>query len=310
MKSLNRFQKWAILTTGATYFLIMVGAFVRAAGAGLGCPDWPKCFDRWIPPTDISQVPAHIDPEKFNFALAWIEYINRLIGVSIGIFIFVTLILAIKNYRKTPRVLWPTFGAFIGVIYEGWLGSKVVASELMPRVVTAHMLVALLIVSLLLYATVCAFFPDGKPLPNLSKGRKNFGRFLFFGLVILLFQIGLGSMVRGNIELFLQNFPELNASIWFEKHELIDILHRNFAIVVSVYIFVVSLWIWKKYKLFKSMKVTTIILILLLIVQLAGGLGMVYGGLPPFLQVIHLIAGSLMMGALTVLLLLTYRLPE
>ena len=70
------FQFFAYLSTGMTYLLIFIGGLVRVSGAGMGCPDWPKCFDRWIPPTNIDQLPEHIDPSKFNIVLAWIEYSN------------------------------------------------------------------------------------------------------------------------------------------------------------------------------------------------------------------------------------------
>jgi len=93
----DAFQKLALATTATTYLLILVGGLVRAAGAGLGCPDWPKCFGSWVPPTGADQLPPGFDPAQFNPALAWTEYLNRLLGVLVGCLIFATLVAAITG---------------------------------------------------------------------------------------------------------------------------------------------------------------------------------------------------------------------
>jgi len=119
---LNRYQKVALTTVGATIFLIFVGGLVRASGAGLGCPDWPKCFGMWIPPTAASDLPSQFDVSQFNVFKTWTEYVNRLIGVVIGLLITATFVLSFR-YRKTePAVLYSSALAFVLVLVQGWLG--------------------------------------------------------------------------------------------------------------------------------------------------------------------------------------------
>ena len=55
---------------GVTYVLIVLGALVRANGAGLACPDWPLCFGEFIP--------------QFDFKVAF-EWGHRVLAGSVGI---------------------------------------------------------------------------------------------------------------------------------------------------------------------------------------------------------------------------------
>ena len=160
-QALLRYRKMAVITLAAVYFLILVGATVRASGAGMGCPDWPTCFGQWIPPTSEAQLPSDYQEvyadlgysdTQFNVVKTWTEYLNRVLGVSIGIMIFITAILSWSTRRVDPSIMKASVAAFLMVGFQGWLGSKVVASNLQPGMITVHMLVALAIVATLLFA--------------------------------------------------------------------------------------------------------------------------------------------------------------
>ena len=303
---LDQFQKFALATTVGTYLLIAVGALVRAAGAGLGCPDWPRCFGRWIPPTSAADVPLPYDASQFNFANTWTEYVNRLIGALVGLLIVTTLALAIRYYRRSPRVLWPTFAAFVLVLFEAWLGGQVVKSMLKPMVLTAHLVFALLIVSLLLYATVSAFFPPDGPKVQLPVRRVWVGRAAIAAGALVLLQVGLGALVRGQVQLLAE--AGVGRADWVAQLGLIDPIHRNAAVLTTAAVMGVAAlahsWVERDAWLRGACKVS----VALVLLQVVAGLALVYVGFPRAMQVAHLWLASLLLGALTVVAMLAYRL--
>lgn len=307
---MNRFQKWAAATTVATYALIMVGSLVRASGAGLGCPDWPKCFGRYYPPLNKSQVPDHIDADLFDFQLAWIEYTNRLLGVLVGFLILGTLYYAIKSHRQAPRVLYPVITAFILVLVQGWLGGQVVESGLKPALITAHLVLALIIVSLLLYATVSAFFPTVAPFQALPKQRRVLGWLALIVLGFTLVQAGIGASLRGELEIIEEDNPGLERGEWIEEAGWIDPVHRSFSWTILIGVVAINYYVqrhmkgdnrWLSWAAWSTAA--------LVAVQIGAGIGMAYGAIPPPLQVIHVIAASLLIGALMAIYLLASRIP-
>jgi cytochrome c oxidase assembly protein subunit 15 len=307
-RRLSSFQKLAVWTTGATYLLILVGGLVRASGAGLGCPDWPRCFGSWIPPLTAADVPPGFDPALFNPTLMWTEYINRLIGITIGLLIFATVIAAVRHHRRTPQILWPAAAALLLVGLQGWLGGVVVEHELEAWIVTVHLLVALLIVSLLLSATVYALFhPDGRASAS-AAARRPLQVAALALIAMTLAQVALGAQVRGAIDdALLHGTARADA---LASVGTFDAWHREAALVVAGVAALVGLLVWNRHADEPAIVRSAAVVGGLVVVQVGLGLVMAYGSLTPGAQVPHLGVASLLLGAETVLLLTARWMPE
>jgi cytochrome c oxidase assembly protein subunit 15 len=304
----HKFRTFGLITVFTVYFLILVGGIVRSTGSGMGCPDWPKCFGYWIPPTDISQLP---DNYKEIFAVAgkqiadfdafktWTEYVNRLIGVLTGFFIFLAMIFSFE-YRKSDKIV-PilTVLSFVLVAFEGWLGSVVVATHLKPVTITLHMLLALVIVCLLIFAVARVYGREKAVEANVETKKISF--WLLTALVLNLAQIALGTQVREAVDEIALRLGENMRGEWTEHLGLAFWIHRSFSLVIlATQVYGVVL---VKKHFGKQFSAESNVLIVLLVSEILSGAAMANLGFPAFLQPFHLLAGSLLIGGQFTLLM-------
>ena len=213
------FFRSALTSTILSYLLIFVGGLVRVSGSGLGCPDWPKCFGRWVPPINIEQIPDHIDSTAFNIVLAWIEYGNRTLGVIVGISILLMTVIALIHFRKNNKILFSSLLSLFLVISNGGLGAIVVSSILNPFIVSLHMILALFLVSVLSYTTIESYkIIDTNNFTNMYLSKKISISLILLWIFIVI-EILLGTGIRTNIELIAIDNP------LFTKGELLSSLN-------------------------------------------------------------------------------------
>ena len=308
---MGNFRRFAFLTTIATYMLIFIGGLVRVSGAGLGCPDWPKCFGRWIPPMNLNQLPPEIDPSAFNFTLAWIEYFNRLVGVTIGILILITAILAIKYYRHVKSIFYPSITAALLVAYQGWQGSQIVSSKLEPFIVSIHLVLALIIVSLLIYVTQKAHYLEGgeNTAAGLFPRKIGIEVAILWGAVIL--QIIFGTQVRSAVEHLRRNHPLSADSTILGMIGAVNYIHIILGLLVIGFTFHIAHIILKKSDQIPALvKQSVYGMIILMMTQLVLGFLLVVIGMPALTQVFHLWVASLFVGLNLVLYTAVRRMGE
>jgi len=315
------FFKLCLTTLIAVYFLIAVGGIVRATGSGMGCPDWPKCFERWVPPTSVDQLPTNykdifaqgrdkknrkfarylkaigmsttadqmmadksiLVEADFNAVKTWIEYLNRLVGVVIGLLI-VALFWRARSFRKQkPVVFWVAASTLVAVIFQGWFGSIVVSTNLTSWTITIHMFIALVIVAMLNYLLLAS-----NTSVEIGRTPKGTIWLVLACSLVLLIQIFLGTQVREAVD----RLAGLSRESWISKLGLEFIIHRSFSwLVVGLHL----LLLWRLRET-TGAKVLVRVLFVLILASFFTGVGMAYFNVPAFLQPVHLVLASVCFG--------------
>jgi heme a synthase len=335
------FRKLGIITIIAVYILILIGGIVRSTGSGMGCPDWPKCFGKWVPPTEVAQLPENYKEiyaekrreknlklskyltflgftelnqklqndksvyieEDFNVVKTWIEYINRLIGVLIGFLIILTLLFSYSYIKTNSRVFYFSLFAFGLVVFQGWVGSLVVSTNLLPGMITFHSLLATLLVFTLIFAVARSFEFANETFTNQQRNFINF--LLITSLALTMTQVVLGTQVREAIDLIAKQLGEANRDNWVSKLGIEFYIHRSFSwLVLGSQAYLVYILAAKK--LFAQSLIYRCGwgLLSLVIIEFLSGVGLAYLGMPAILQPVHLLIANLIVGVQFLLILI------
>lgn len=250
---MTRFQKLAVGALLALVFLVFVGATVRVTGAGLGCPDWPRCWGGLVPPAtvdaiDFSKLPMEkfkaaaakrgMDPEavtveslraEFNPRHAWTEYLNRLSATPVSLLTLATFIAAFWHRERRPLVFWMAFAAVLLLFANALVGAMVVGTLLKPMVITVHLALAM---AMLVTLTYCAWRGTDTPWRIALRG----GGTTLKTAVILLFFLTvvegiLGSQIREITDELAKTHLNQARSEWIGELErsTVYLLHRSFS---------------------------------------------------------------------------------
>lgn len=270
-----------------TFVVILAGGVVRMTQSGMGCPDWPKCFGLWIPPINASQLPPdfekYLDKQdidhSFNVYHTWIEYINRLLGALLGLFIIPYVVIAVRKYRKHDLIV--TLLAclmLIVVAFQGWTGKLVVDHNLAVVKVTIHMLLALFLLAIPLLI-----------IHRIEQKRYKVPKHILWITGILLglsiVQMLLGTQVREEVDIVSKALGYQQRELWINRLGNSFIIHRSFSwllMLVGIGLFYMS----RKETYAKHTNSILIILVFSLIL----GVVMNYMDMLAIAQPLHLLA--------------------
>lgn len=343
-RSEQRFIRINFITIIVTLMVILAGGIVRSTGSGMGCPDWPKCFDRYIPPTDISQLPANYKqkyvegrlkknekfakylesmgkaeladrirhdksitiPEEFNPTKTWVEYVNRLVGVLAGLFLLLTFVYSFIYKKSAKRIIVLSLLNIFVVGYQAWLGSIVVSTNLAQWVVTVHMLLALVILAISIYTYNYAKQLNKTPSVIMYRILWLKG-FLLFTVLISILQIVLGTEVRESVDVVAKSLATGLRDTWISKLGAIFSYHRDLAILVIICNAIVYKMVIDRFSGKAAPLLTARCILVTLLVQLLSGFALAYLAFPPAAQAVHILFSTLLFSLQFYLYLLVYR---
>lgn len=305
--------------------IFLAGSVVRMTGSGMGCPDWPKCFGRTIPPFSEDQVTwsseesffegqmivyqealftaksdfissdtidltnwepyTKHDYAIFNAFHSWVEFINRLTGVVAGIPIMLTLVLSFVISRK--RKTWWIFGAALGVVLM-----MAFEAWLGKLVVDGNLIPGSITIHMV--GAILILFLLQLIITRTKENRlittKRTRSLLVFFLICAFAQLLLGTQVREAVDVFIKE-GVLARGEWIENLPIGFIIHRSFSWVILLL---------GAYLIFQDWRESNALGLWWRIgswiaFQIGGGIVLAWFGMPKEFQPLHLMGSILML---------------
>ncbi len=301
----------------------------------MGCPDWPKCFGSYIPPISENDLPegyikifadkrikkterlaatlkklgfvelaTDITSEntykshRFNAFNTWVEYLNRLLGAVVGLLVMICLIKAIRSKIRYNIILSTGIVILTGI--QGWIGSIVVSTNLLPGMITVHMIIALVIIGMMI--TLYSHNIDNSSV--LIKGNAKIKWLAFAGVIAFGLQIILGTRVREGVDMMKENL----GTNWKQiiEFNLINgfVSHRSFSWLL-VFLVVMLIWLLRKEVSSSKLRLISVLIAVMTAMEVGFGASMAYFQIPAFLQPLHLLFASVIFGMFYYLMLNT-----
>jgi len=320
------------------FLVVIAGSVVRMTGSGMGCPDWPKCFGYFIPPTETEQLiwkPEHQyvkgqmilgdnellvakqnftstqmlrsenwrvydkhDYALFNPVHTWIEYINRLLGALSGIPILLLFVFSLLYIKKDFPTFLLSTMALFALGFVAWLGKLVVDGNLVPHSITYHMFGAITLILLL----VTIIFRQNDSAGSLVSVSYSLRYGAIAVLIVSLIQVYLGTSVREQVDAL----PDaLERGSWIDALDWQFLVHRSFSLLILG----ANLWWVLSLTRAGISRSLPLLLVVLLGVEVLAGVLLNYAGFPAAAQPVHLFAAMLIV-AVQYYLLLKLLWPE
>ena len=269
---------------------VSLGGVVRVTGSGLGCPDWPLCHGKIIPPMEAATL---------------IEYSHRLSAAFVGVLVLATTAVAWGAFRSDNRVTLPSSLALVLVISAALFGGLTVLMELDWWTVLVHLAIAEFLVATLVVVAVVAWRPVRAAYGDLPRAVEvdGFDLLLIASLVGAFVLLLSGSyMVGQGYASSCGTWPLCGGAAFPEGvASATHMAHRYVAALIGVLVALTVISAWTHRAMRPDLKLAALVVAGLFAAQVIVGAVTVWAGFPAGIKGLHLALGTVVWASLVYL---------
>jgi len=277
---INVISNLMIVAAGAVLILIAVGGIVRTTGSGLGCPDWPLCYGKVLPPLEYHAI---------------IEYIHRFIAsIIVGPLVILNFVLVILWVRSDKPLLWLSVAIVALLFVQGGLGAVTVLNELPPAIVAVHLSIGELFFAMVITQAVL-MYRHRMSSPYLIELSKKIRLLTICAVPVMYLVLISGSLVTANGALAACLSWPLCGNNGFLAS--IHMGHRWIVLILGLFVVYVVHFSIKNRAFPKAVRKIAMLVALVFVIQIIVGAFMVFMRFPVYLTATHVAMASMVWGA-------------
>ena len=297
MPWLHRYTK---LVAASTVLLIAAGGMVTSTDSGLAVPDWPNTYGQFMFSFPLDKMVGGI----------LYEHGHRLIASVVG---FLTVVLALWAWWVEPRrwVRRLAFAALAVVIVQGLLGGLTVLFLLPAPISIGHAGLAQLFFCLTLSLALFTSRGWRSTIAAAAVDDPLLRRVTVVTTFLVYVQILLGATMRHTeAGLAIADFPwafgRLVPPVW-NAGVAVHFAHRMGAVIVTLGVIAAAAHVWHHHRRRRELTRPAALLVGLVLIQGTLGAFVVWSGLEPVVNTLHVVNGAFVLGGSLVLTLRTFR---
>jgi heme A synthase len=284
-------RRVGIASTVFSFALVVWGAIVRINGAGMTCPDWPRCRGAWFPTLDPKVV---------------YEFYHRVGAAALTIIVIGTFVAAWFARKEAPAAFRAAWVCFVLIVAQVAAGAVTIFMNNNSPSVAVHLVLGFATFASLLIVTIAAYLPPATEARQPPSGP--FPWFALAGTLLAMTAVFAGGwMAASNDGLACTGLPLCGAAGPLTPDQQIHMSHRYAAYATLAAVIVMWFAAVRSRRLAAPAVISVWVTLGLALLQGALGVAAVASRLEPVIRSWHEANAALLAASLIATAYLAFR---